>query len=99
MKLQKVFTRILDVPPIWPVATAVWLGILAFALMRLGVVPSAARDASWLVLVSVIAMPIFGGHLWAHESSTCGRAVGAALVLTMLAAALAVLFSPWLPSL
>ena len=44
-------------------------------------------------------MPVFGGYLWRNEPSTFGRAVDAALVLTMLASAFAVLISPWLPSL
>ena len=99
MKLRKAIVWLLELPPTWSVAAAILLGILAFALMRQGVVPSSARNASWLILVSVIAIPIFGGYLWRNESSTFGRGVGAALVLTMLTSALAVVISPWLPSL
>jgi len=99
MKLRKVCVWLLELSPTWSVAAAVLLGILAFILMRQGVVPSSTRNASWLILVSVIAMPVFGGYLWRSESSTFGRAVGAALVFAMLTSALAVVISPWLPSL
>lgn len=73
-----VLPRLLDMSPIWPVCISIALGVSAFFLIRYGVVAGAV---SALVLPGVVVLPVFGGYVWHHESSSLGRAAGAALVL------------------
>ena len=76
--IRELFWRLLETSPRWAVVIAIALGITAFELIRRGIV---AGTVSWLVLLGVVVLPIFGGYVWKNDSSTLGRTAGLALVL------------------